>query len=228
MMAEAQPKGILKNKDEAPAVTQVEASANAIQHNTLANAKPSHAGTAQPMSGLEGQTGPGQRLKWDEANLYLTEQEKNSTMKITEPKTPYAPHYDPAQDAEEMRHLDGMDLDANEGHSSGQPGNSRVEDIPSLDIGAPEQEMDLDVPASKVNGAEFLSRSNSGTTRHVQVSPAAEVMDDEAEEAGETRTPEEEEKHRQFEKMRKEHYGNAAAALRRPSMDVDEEEEDDE
>lgn len=30
-----------------------------------------------------------EHLKWDEVNLYLTEQEKNSTMKITEPKTPY-------------------------------------------------------------------------------------------------------------------------------------------
>lgn len=30
-----------------------------------------------------------EHLKWDEANLYLTEQEKNATMKITEPKTPY-------------------------------------------------------------------------------------------------------------------------------------------
>ena len=30
------------------------------------------------------------RLKWDEANLYLTEQQRDSTMKITEPKTPYA------------------------------------------------------------------------------------------------------------------------------------------
>ncbi len=39
-----------------------------------------------------------QRLKWDEANLYLTEQERSSTMKITEPKTPYAKHYDPAED----------------------------------------------------------------------------------------------------------------------------------
>ena len=46
------------------------------------------------------------RLKWDEANLYLTEQEKNSTMKIDEPKTPYAKHYDPADDEDEVRMLD--------------------------------------------------------------------------------------------------------------------------
>ena len=34
------------------------------------------------------------RLKWDEANLYLAEQQKCSTMKITEPKTPYEPARD--------------------------------------------------------------------------------------------------------------------------------------
>lgn len=50
------------------------------------------------------------RLKWDEANLYLTEQEKSSTMKIDEPKTPYAKHYDPAEDEEEIRALDANDI----------------------------------------------------------------------------------------------------------------------
>lgn len=33
------------------------------------------------------------RLKWDEENLTITEAQKDSTMKIDEPKTPYV-HYD--------------------------------------------------------------------------------------------------------------------------------------
>lgn len=37
--------------------------------------------------GANGNTEP--HLKWDEDNLMLTEQQKNSTMKIDEPKTPY-------------------------------------------------------------------------------------------------------------------------------------------
>ena len=45
------------------------------------------------------------RLKWDEANLYLTEQQRDSTMKITEPKTPYAQRYDPSEDDEEVSAL---------------------------------------------------------------------------------------------------------------------------
>ncbi|KAJ3193198.1 hypothetical protein HK101_005266 [Irineochytrium annulatum] len=41
----------------------------------------------------EGDPGGAPRLRWDEDNLMLTESQKNSTMKITEPKTPYI-HYD--------------------------------------------------------------------------------------------------------------------------------------
>ncbi|KAK5063696.1 hypothetical protein LTR16_010246, partial [Cryomyces antarcticus] len=42
------------------------------------------------------------RLKWDEANLFLNEQQQDSTMKIDEPKTPYAKRYDPSEDEEEL------------------------------------------------------------------------------------------------------------------------------
>ncbi|ODV97856.1 hypothetical protein PACTADRAFT_73531 [Pachysolen tannophilus NRRL Y-2460] len=40
----------------------------------------------------------GEHLKWDEVNLYLTEQEKCATMKIDEPKTPYEGGVDPNND----------------------------------------------------------------------------------------------------------------------------------
>ncbi|CAG8504903.1 11824_t:CDS:2, partial [Cetraspora pellucida] len=40
---------------------------------------------------------PKNRLKWDEDNIQLTEGQKNSTMKITEPKTPYI-HYNQETD----------------------------------------------------------------------------------------------------------------------------------
>ena len=36
-------------------------------------------------------------LKWDEANLEMNEEQKDSTMKIDEPKTPYI-RYDPETD----------------------------------------------------------------------------------------------------------------------------------
>ena len=37
-----------------------------------------------------------EHLKWDEINLYKTEQEKAATMKIDEPKTPYDGGFDPS------------------------------------------------------------------------------------------------------------------------------------
>jgi protein phosphatase inhibitor 2 len=77
------------------------------------------------------------RLKWDEANLYLTEQQRDSTMKITEPKTPYAKQYDPEEDADEMAKLDAEHLIVDEVDAKNLKRN-RLEDIPGLDLGEPE------------------------------------------------------------------------------------------
>jgi protein phosphatase inhibitor 2 len=75
------------------------------------------------------------RLKWDEANLYLTEQQKSSTMKITEPKTPYTRRYDPAEDpSDDEATGDAMQLDNPENEDSVMAG---IDDIPGLDLGEP-------------------------------------------------------------------------------------------
>lgn len=189
MDTDAQPKSILKNRSESTPSDPTD-----IERNTALNAKDA-AGDVS----IDGEqiSSPSTRLKWDEANLYLTEQEKNSTMKITEPKTPYAPQYDPSEDAEDIAMLD-----ADEKRNNGNLGMmSKVEDIPSIDIGSAEQEMDVD---------------ESSRRRKVSVSNGPP---EDEEDVG-SRTPEEEAKHRKFEKMRKEHYGGAAMALRRPSADV--------
>ena len=44
-------------------------------------------------------------MQWDEQNLAETEIQKDSLMKITEPKTPYAKRYDPTEDEEEVSTL---------------------------------------------------------------------------------------------------------------------------
>jgi len=141
------------------------------------------------------------RLKWDEANLYLAEQEKSATMKITEPKTPYAQRYDPDEDEDEedgeARTLDAQDLMVDEldlkkegaaGHK--QHMGMKEDDIPGLGLGEPEEA----VPAG-----EGIERPSSGG-KHVVV----------GEEKGEDRvagpTMEEREKHRAFEEARKKHY----------------------
>ncbi|WWC93082.1 uncharacterized protein L201_008047 [Kwoniella dendrophila CBS 6074] len=50
---------------------------------------------------IDGERAPGEHLQWDEANIALTEIQKDSLMKITEPKTPYVRY-----DAENDRLLD--------------------------------------------------------------------------------------------------------------------------
>jgi protein phosphatase inhibitor 2 len=54
------------------------------------------------------------QLKWDEANLYLNEQNRDSTMKIDEPKTPYAKQYDPTEDEDEVEMLNAEELKVDE------------------------------------------------------------------------------------------------------------------
>ncbi|KAH6611468.1 glc8 [Trichoderma cornu-damae] len=165
-----------------------------------------------------------QRLKWDEANLYLTEQERTSTMKITEPKTPYAKHYDPTEDPS-----DGDD-DAEEEGEGGLDGAAsgrkiqrpRAEDdIPGLSLGEPEEEIP-ERPAP-------LSRSSSEKTVHVD----KESVTPSAEEEIVGLSPEEREKHRKFEEMRKKHYEmkDVAHILGHPEAmpeDDDDDEDDDE
>lgn len=51
-----------------------------------------------------------QRLKWDEANLYLTEQERTPKMKIDEPKTPFARGYESLSDDEDGGEIPGLEL----------------------------------------------------------------------------------------------------------------------
>jgi protein phosphatase inhibitor 2 len=141
------------------------------------------------------------RLKWDEANLYLTEQEKNSTMKIDEPKTPYARHYDPAEDDDEVRMLDADEivvdeLDKRTAQSPGRSARAKEEEIPGLSLGEPEEA----VPEQE--------NDEHGPRKAVYVAGEEHVG----------LSKEEQEKHKKFEEMRKKHYEmrNVASMLGHP------------
>jgi len=158
------------------------------------------------------------RLKWDEANLYLTEQEKSSTMKIDEPKTPYAKHYDPTEDEDEVHAIDADEIMVDElemerarqkSRSPGKSSKAREEEIPGLSLGEPEE---------AVPDNEF---DEHGKKRERAVHVAGE------EHVG--LNAEEMEKHRKFEEMRKKHYEmkNVASLLGHPE-DLEDMEDDDE
>ncbi|OJD32989.1 glc8 protein [Diplodia corticola] len=210
------PKGILKNpsynsptsptsegaplaqvvSNERPGIARGMSEREVVLQNTLQNAghrRSSSNARGPPPRRLSGTPGADDddenspRLKWDEANLYLTEQQRDSTMKITEPKTPYASHYDPAEDEEEIAALDANQIVVDELDKTKHKKKSKEDDIPGLDLGEPE--------------VENAGVHHSDGEKRVVVDP--ESLDDAKREE---EPPQEQEKHRQFEQARKKHY----------------------
>lgn len=137
----------------------------------------------------------GMRLKWDEANLYLNEGQMGGKMKIDEPKTPYAKHYDPAEDEEEVSNINANELAVDElDMEKSKTKKPKDNDIPGLDIGEPELEPD--------------TRRESDGERRVVVDQDSMDVDGghHGEENEADMTREERDKHRKFEAMRKKHY----------------------
>lgn len=198
--------------EEAPTMERQLSEKDIVLENTLRNAgrrrstSGARPGSRRQSSAAEGSPDPASpRLKWDEANLYLTEQQKSSTMKITEPKTPYAKRYDPAEDEVEFRTLDAEDLivDELDGPIKGSAPSppwvgkgkhhaTREEDIPGLELGEPE---------------ESIPKHNHASPKQVIVVDDEEIAahHPNGENDG-SETPEEEEKHRKFAELRKKHY----------------------
>lgn len=153
-----------------------------------------------------------QRLKWDEANLYLNEGQMGGKMKIDEPKTPFAGQYDPSTDEADDEDetgptalnpddivVDELDKVKSPAVAGSKPQSSRRrphvkgDDIPGLDLGEPE----IEAPADAVNGE-----------KRVMVDPEASDHSDGAHhgEEGPDMSLEDREKHAKFEQMRKRHY----------------------
>lgn len=147
-------------------------------------------------------------------------------MKINEPKTPYAKHYDPAEDEEEIRTIDAGEIVVDEldrvkagQMRSPRSNRARDEEIPGLSLGEPEEA----VPDREVV---------MGESEEKKVHVAGEGRDVDADgDDGEGiggMTPEEREKHERFEELRRKHYdmANVAGLLGHPEeIDVDEDEE---
>ncbi|KAJ5146177.1 uncharacterized protein N7515_000741 [Penicillium bovifimosum] len=254
------PRGILKNSNSfqgTPAMTAVsppsvptipepEEFKELTIQNTLQNAGRRRSSSTRPGSNSRRQSSVSAhdddnepRLKWDEANLYLAEQEKTAKMKIDEPKTPYAPHYDPSEDDEQMRIdeaqeslLDAQGLVVDELDKSAKPTRHRKgvseEEIPDLELGEPEENTQSIPSEDRVFRDRSTSMDSHKSEKHVQVgvedTNGAEVpAHDPLLSAEEARA-----KHAHFEEMRKKHYEmrNIKELLAHPE-DQDEEMEDD-
>ncbi|KAM0549815.1 hypothetical protein ACHAPJ_009254 [Fusarium lateritium] len=219
------PRGILKNSfQKSPPTSPSQDPANDKDitiANTQINAGHRRSSSGARPSGSRRQSGansigdvlePSQRLKWDEANLYLTEQERSSTMKITEPKTPYAKHYDPAEDPSD----EDEDPLADAGSRLKNQRPSREDDIPGLSLGEPEEEIS-EAGAPSPRSEKSVHVDDESSIGHNAEDELAGM------------SPEEREKHRKFEQLRKRHYEmkNVAQLLGHPeTLPEDEDDED--
>jgi len=232
------PKGILKNSKSfqaapvsapaavppsIPTFAEPEDTKELTLQNTLVNAGRRRSSSTRPASASRRQSLASQhdenepRLKWDEANLYLTEQERTAKMKIDEPKTPYAPHYDPAEDEEELRLaearetlIDAQDVVVDELDKTTRGGHHKKrvseDDIPDLELGeAEESPAGQESPEQRIYRERSMSTESHKSDKHVVVDPDTNGDVDASGDHLMT-TEEAKEKHRQFEEHRKKHY----------------------
>ncbi|OBA22259.1 hypothetical protein METBIDRAFT_38703 [Metschnikowia bicuspidata var. bicuspidata NRRL YB-4993] len=205
-----EPRGILRNKEtkSAEETRAEEFDRQEVIRNTRLNAqlaaetnrgKEIRAKIAEAKGDSHDARALPEHLKWDELNLYQTEQEKAATMKIDEPKTPYEGGFDP----EGEYYRDDGDEDTGPG------------EIPELLLGEGEYDM-REVQSLSLNGGELI---NPGVG-----SPDGDEQGDAEPEAPALLA---EERHKRFEEMRKAHYHNAANPLKHEIdiPDVDESEQ---
>jgi protein phosphatase inhibitor 2 len=187
---------------------------NAGRRRSSSNTRPGSTSRRQSVQSAQDDNEP--RLKWDEANLYLTEQDRTAKMKIDEPKTPYAPHYDPTEDDEEMRLEDAKDslLDAQDivvdeldnpdkaNHHHHHKKGVSEDEIPDLELGEAEDTFQDTADAAsdpRIYRDRSMSTDSHKSDKHV-------VMGGEVNGDGLITSDDAKEKHREFEQHRKKHY----------------------
>ncbi|KAI5308734.1 hypothetical protein KEM55_004987 [Ascosphaera atra] len=173
---------------------------------------------------------PPSHLKWDETNILLHEQNKVPRMKIDEPKTPFAPHYDPDADDDLDMEGDIPGLDIGEAADVGMGGQgSRSMEWGGLISRSPPSNASVSAAAVSAGSGRRLSASSHGSgtasEKHVGVNPKDASPAHDAEH--EPQSEDERRKHCDFEMKRKRHYEMTGIKdLLGKAIDMDEEDDD--
>lgn len=207
------PKSILRNApggsggEYSPSNSPSDIDRNQVLENTRANAQLHDVGAVikqhddskdveQSEENYQNENG----LKWDEANIYLNEQDRTAKMKIDEPKTPFqgaigdSEYYLPDEEEEAVKTRDGERKIA-------------VDELDEFSLGEPEYKNETD-PIVQNDRIERVVNDD----------------DDKDEDDEEDRDETAEEKHRRFEEKRKAHYHMKANPLKQPMPPVEDEE----
>ncbi|KAL7410293.1 hypothetical protein BDY24DRAFT_400038 [Mrakia frigida] len=213
-LAPVKPKGILKNVPIS--------NGNGVEQIAGGGGGGSEAAAAAAGEASVAMTsGEAGHINWDEANIAETEAQKDSTMKILEPKTPYV-RYDAENDLV-LSDVPGFDLAHVNGSGPSIPTLPGLDDFPPLSSHAstsssPPNGAGPSLPSSRStsfslppsdpsdpNSRPTVVRSTAGSSNG-----GGEVDEDDDE-----MTPEQEEKHRAFVKARGRHYSNEGEAMKR-------------
>ncbi|KDQ64452.1 hypothetical protein JAAARDRAFT_28083 [Jaapia argillacea MUCL 33604] len=184
------PKGILKNAPHPPALEQL--------------ATP----PADPT---------GNRLQWDEENLAATEIQKDSLMKITEPKTPFV-RYNAETDTIEGE-IPNLDLYA--GRSSTPTSPITTSSPANADSSGPSSRRESGSSAGgrpSISGRSSSRSSSRSTSFNLPSEAKGDIKHAHADRGGEVEEEEMDEealaKHEAFIKARGRHYSNEAQAMK--------------
>ncbi|GAA5846779.1 hypothetical protein JCM9279_004439 [Rhodotorula babjevae] len=160
------------------------------------------------------------QLAWDEANLSLNDLQRDSTMKIDEPKTPFVRYNAETDEVMNLDQIPGISL-----------GSTSFANANSSTSGGPTSPVRRGSEASEKMVRVERSNSDLAASARAHASGSSAMQDDEDPDVDSDEEDYDEETiehRREFAKKRGRHYSNEAAAMKRAQALLDAEEDDDE